>query len=134
MVNARQLITDARQCPCGSIALARLSREKFLELVFFFGEFLCIFRRIFFNGDVRPDFRIFPVQIKPFFNTRLCISLDRINRALRFTYTTVNAFIRVDDQHVLAFIKAIHGAHFNTISVLTFNAFFIDDISHSLPR
>ena len=40
----------------------------------------------------------------------------------------LGAFVRVDDQHVLAFVEAIHGAHGDTVHGFATNAAIVDDI------
>jgi hypothetical protein len=36
----------------------------------------------------------------------------------------------MDDQHVVALVKAVHGADFNAIGIFAFDAGFSDDVSH----
>ena len=43
----------------------------------------------------------------------------------------VNAFVRVDHEHVLAFVETIHGAHFHAVHGFAANAALIDDVGQS---
>src|SRR6516165_11562973 len=61
----------------------------------------------FFDRNIRPDFRVFRIQQQPFLKPRFAISLDRVDRAFWLANATIDAFVRVDDQHVLAFVEAI---------------------------
>jgi hypothetical protein len=36
----------------------------------------------------------------------------------------------MDDQHVLALVKAIHGADFDAVGIFAFDAGFGDDVGH----
>jgi hypothetical protein len=36
----------------------------------------------------------------------------------------------MDDQHIFALVKAIHGANFDAVHVLTFDTIVVDDIGH----
>jgi hypothetical protein len=42
----------------------------------------------------------------------------------------IDAFVGMDDEHVLALVEAIHGADFYTIHQLTFDATLIDYVGH----
>jgi hypothetical protein len=46
------------------------------------------------------------------------------------TSPAIDTFVGMDDQHVLALVKAIHGVDFYTIHQLTFDATLIDYIGH----
>jgi hypothetical protein len=37
----------------------------------------------------------------------------------------------MDDEHVLAFVKTIDGAHFDAVGIFALNAALVDDIRHS---
>jgi hypothetical protein len=39
-----------------------------------------------------------------------------------------NAFVRVDDEHVLALVEAVHGANLHAIHQLALDAAFVDDV------
>jgi len=54
----------------------------------------------------RPRLRVLLVELDPFFHFGLGIRADRVGGALRLANAAVNALIRVDDEHILAFVKA----------------------------
>jgi hypothetical protein len=65
----------------------------------------------------------------------LCIGLDGLRRAFRFANAAVDAFVGMNDQHVLALIETIDGANFDAVHVLAFDAIFDDDVGHEIvPR
>ena len=39
-----------------------------------------------------------------------------------------DAFVRVDDEHVLALVEAVHGANFHAIHQLALDAAFVDRV------
>ena len=50
------------------------------------------------------------------------------------TSPAIDTFVGMDDQHVLALVKAIHGADLHTIHQLAFDAALVDDIGQlSIP-
>ena len=77
--------------------------------------------RIFY-GDIRPLLRIFAVELKPILKARLGIGLDGVDRAFRLADAAVDAFVRMDDEHVLALVEAVHRADFDAIGVFAFDA------------
>src|SRR5262249_54888301 len=66
--------------------------------------------------------------LEPLFESRLRVRLDRINRAFRLANTAIDAFIGVDDEHVLTLVEAVHRTNLDTVHVLTFDTAFIDDV------
>ena len=91
------------------------------------------FRRITLDRDVWPFWRIFRVNLQPLVEAWLGVWLDRVSWAFRLTNAAVNAFIGMDNQHVFAFVKAIHGANFHAIHIFAFDAVFSDDVGHGVP-
>jgi len=89
--------------------------------------------RIALYGDVWPFWRIFRVDLQPLVETWLGIRLDGVGWAFRLANTAIDAFIGVDDQHVFAFIEAIHRTNFYAIHIFAFDAVFSDDIGHVHP-
>ena len=71
-----------------------------------------------------------------FSKSLLGVRLDGINRAFRLANTAIDAFVRVDDKHVLTLVEAVDRTHLDTVHVLTFYAAFIDDVGQSslLPQ
>jgi hypothetical protein len=58
----------------------------------------------------------------------LGVRLDRVDWALRLANTTIDAFVRVNHEHVLALIEAVDRTYLDTVHVLTFDTAFIDDV------
>lgn len=111
------------------VTFARIWREK--------GKFsgftvllLGISRGITFNGNVWPFRRVLGIELEPAFQARLGIGLDGFGGAFWFADTAVDAFIRVNDQHVLAFVEAIHRADLDAVHIFALDAVLGDDIGH----
>jgi hypothetical protein len=68
------------------------------------------------------------VDLNPLFHARFCVRLYRIDRTFGLAHAAIDAFIRMDDEHVLTLVKAIHGADFHAIHQLAFDAALVDDI------
>jgi hypothetical protein len=85
-------------------------------------------RERFFERNIWPDFREFRIQRQPFLKPRLGVRLDRVNRAFRLADPAIDAFVRVDHEHVLALVEAIHGAHLDAVHGFAANAALIDDV------
>ena len=109
-----------------SITRARIWREV-LEFVRLSLPFLRVGRGRFFDGNIWPDFRVFRIQRQPFLKPRLGVRLDRVDRALRHADPAIDAFVRVDDEHVLALVEAVHGAHFDAVHDFAANTALVDD-------
>ena len=56
------------------------------------------------------------------------ISLYGIDGAFRFANATVDAFVRMNDEHVLALVEAVHGAHLDAVHGFAANAAIVDDV------
>src|SRR6516165_12169781 len=69
----------------------------------------------FFDRNIWPDSCVFRIKRQPFLKPGFAISLDGIDGAFRFANATVDAFVRVDDEHVLALVEAVHGAHLDAV-------------------
>jgi hypothetical protein len=59
---------------------------------------------------------------------RLGVGLDRVDRALRLAHPAIDALVRVDDEHVLALVEAVHGAHFDAVHGFAANTTLVDDV------
>jgi len=92
--------------------------------------FLSICRRRSHAGDIRPFFRIFRINRKPFLSAGLAVGNDRLGRAFGLANATINALIGMDDQHVLALVETIDGANLDTIHELAFDAVLGNNVSH----
>ena len=44
------------------------------------------------------------------------------------TDPAIDAFVRVNDEHVLAFVKAVHGAHVDAVHGFAANTALVDDV------
>ena len=82
----------------------------------------------FFDRNIWPDFRVFRIQRQPFLKPRLGVRLDRVDRAFRHADPAIDAFVRVDDEHVLALVEAVHGAHVDAVHKFAANAALVDDV------
>ena len=109
------------------IARPRIWREvlKFVRLPL---PLLPVGRGRFFDLNIWPDFRKFRIQRQPLLKPRFAISLDGIDGAFRFANATVDAFVRMDDEHVLALVEAVHGAHLDAVHSFAANAAIVDDV------
>lgn len=87
-------------------------------------------RRVFPGNDYRPKLRILAVKLYPFFGIRLGIRANGVRWAFGFTHTAINAFIRMNNQHVFTLIETIYGAYFDAVGVFARYAGIIDDIGH----
>ena len=82
----------------------------------------------FFDRNIRPDSCVLRIQRQPFLKPGFAISLDGIDGAFWFANATVDAFVRVDDEHVLALVEAVHGAHLDAVHGFAANAAIVDDV------
>src|SRR4029078_9055028 len=81
-----------------------------------------------FLGIFWPDLDILGIDREPLFEARLSVRLDRIDRAFGLANTTIDAFVRADDESVLTLIEAVTWTYLDTVHVLTFDTAFIDDV------
>ena len=110
--------------------MARFWAEVFFEFVRNGFELFRVCRRFAFNRDVRPFARELFIQAQPFLESRLRVRLDRINRAFRLAHAAIDAFVRMNDEHVLAFVEAIDRTNLHTVHELTFDAALVNDVGH----
>src|SRR5690606_7096923 len=82
-------------------------------------------------ADIRPGLGILGVQFEPAFKTADRIGLDGLGRAFGFTHAAIDALVRMNDEHVLAFIEAIDGAYLDAVHIFAFDAIFRDDVGHA---
>jgi hypothetical protein len=113
-----------------SIPLARLRREKLLKLALDPVKLLAVGRAVAFLRDVGPERRIFGVDFQPLIKPRLRVRLDRVGGAFRLADAAVDAFVRMDDEHVLALVETVHRADFDAVHIFAFYAIVGDDIGH----
>jgi hypothetical protein len=100
------------------------------EFTWFSVLFLGVGWRIPLDRDVWPFGRVFGVELQPAFEARLRIGLDGFGGAFGFADAAIDAFIRVNDQHILAFIEAIHRADFYAVHIFALDAVLGDDVGH----
>src|SRR6266566_2957051 len=110
-----------------SITRAWIWREV-LEFVRLPLPLLRVRRGRFFDRNIWPDFRVFRIQQQPFLKPRLGVRLDRVDRAFRLADPAIDAFVRMDDEHVLALVETVHGANLHAIHQLALDAAFVDDV------
>lgn len=115
-----------------SISGAGLRREEFLEFAVHALKIFGVGRRILLLGDVRPGLGVFGVDLKPLLKARLGVRLNRIRRTFWLADTAIDAFVRVNHQHVVALVETIYGAHLDAVGVFALDARFSDDVGH--PR
>ena len=60
--------------------------------------------------------------------SRLGVGLDRVDRAFRLADPAIDAFVRVDDEHVFALVEAVHRAHVDAVHGFAANAALIHDV------
>src|SRR5262249_32056536 len=88
--------------------------------------------RFLFGGNIRPLLCKIRVHLEPLLDAGLGIGLDRLDRAFRLANTAIDAFVRMNDQHVLALVETIHGANLDAVHVFALDAIIVDDIGHLL--
>src|SRR6267378_8170778 len=128
--NRRQLA--GRNLSVKSVTGTWSRRKILLEFAFHPLVLLGVGRGFLLLGDVRPALGIFGIHLEPFFQSGLGVGLDGIRGTFRLAHTAVDAFVRMDDQHVVAFVETVHGADLDAIGIFAFDAGFSDDVSH--PR
>ena len=114
-----------------SVARTWFWREIFFEFTRFILKRISVGQRRFFSRDVRPTVTILSVQIQPFLEIRLGIRFDRVRRAFWLADATVDALVRMDDEHILALVETIDGADLDAIGVFALYALIVDDVGHS---
>jgi hypothetical protein len=112
------------------VAFARFSRKVQFKLVLFTVKFFAIGGTIALYGDVGPLVRIFGIDLQPFVEPWFGVGFYGFSGALGLTYTAIDALIRVYNEHIFAFIKAVHGTYFYTVHIFALNAVIDDDIGH----
>ena len=84
--------------------------------------------------DVGLFFRVFGVDVEPFLGVGLGIGNDGLDRAFRLADAAIDAFVGVDDQHVLALVETIHGANLDTVHQFALDAALDDNIGRGTFR
>ena len=94
---------------------------------------LCVHPGFAFPSDVRPFVGIVTIELEPCVSALIRIGQNGFRRAFRFVNAAVDALIRMNDEHVLAFVEAIDGANLDAVHALTLDAFLGDDVGHGGP-
>ena len=106
-------------------------REIFVKLAVFTLMIISVGRcLIALAGDIGPLRRISGVEFQPFFEAAFGVRQNGFCRAFRFAHAAIDAFIGIDDEHVVAFIEAIDRANLDAIHILALDAGFGHDIGH----
>lgn len=59
--------------------------------------------------------------------------IDRLNRALRFARSAIDALLRINHKHPAGLVDAIHGTNVDTGPILYVYARLSNDVSHDSP-
>src|SRR3984893_18411105 len=120
-------VNVAAQALSASITRAGIWREV-LEFVRLPLPLLRVGRGRFFDRNIWPEFRVFRIQRQPFLKPRPVVRLDRVDRAFGLAYPAVDTLVRMDNEHVLALVEAVDGAHLDAVHKLTANTAIVDDV------
>src|SRR5215469_18762921 len=112
------------------LALAGIWTEELGELIRNALERIGIGRRVGFTSDIRPGRRILAIGFNPLLGLRIAVRNDRFGRAFGLANAAIDAFVGMDDQHVLALVETIHGANLDAVHVFALDAGFGHDIGH----
>ena len=119
--------TSGIQC---SSPFPRVGRKVFFQLPFFSVTIFRIRQLFPLRDDDGPEFGILPIEFNPTFHSRLRIGQNRVNRTFRFTDAAIDALVRMNDEHVLAFVKTVHRTDFDAIRMLAGYTVISNDICH----
>ena len=108
-------------------ALQKFPLARLAIPLFGVGRWVLLFR------DIGPDFREFRIELNERFLSRgqLVLRENGLGGALRLTQGAVDTLVRVDDEKVGTFIKAVHRADLDAVGVLALDAVFGDDKGHA---
>ena len=84
--------------------------------------------------DVGPFSRVLGVDLEPPIDIELCTGNDGLDRTFRFAVAAIDTLVRVDHQHVPAFVEAIHGTNHDTVHQFALDTALGDDIGHDPLR
>src|SRR5215207_6407755 len=114
------------------LAGAGVRAEKLVELALDALTLVGILAIGLLAGDVRPGRSVFAVELQPAVGLRLAVWNNCLGRAFGLADAAIDALVRVDDEHVLAFIEAIDRADLDAIHVLAADAGFGNDVGHGV--
>ena len=112
------------------LGAAWITAEKLVVFVRDILPFIGISGIGLFARNIGPGYGIFSVKFQPAFSRRLAIWNDCLDWAFRLTYSAVDAFIGVNNQHVLTLVETVNGADLHTIHIFAADARFCDNIGH----
>jgi hypothetical protein len=114
----------------GLVPFAGIGAEVFSELVGHADKSVGIGRCRLLPRYVRPNCRILAVEVEPLFEAGFGVWLYCVHRAFRLANAAIDAFVGMDDEHVLALVEAVHRADLNAVGVFAPNTSFVDDVRH----
>src|SRR6185295_17091224 len=106
----------------GSVTLAWLRREILFELAGYAIKGLGVGGWIALDRNVWPDLRIVCIQLEPVFKAWLGIGNNGFGRTFGLAHAAVDALVRADDEHVVAFIEAVDRTDLHAIHVFALDA------------
>src|SRR5579863_1918626 len=112
-----------------SLALGGIGAQQ-LGLAFLALPLVGVGHRGALAGDVRPFGGVLAVGFGPILGAVVAVGEDRFRRAFRLADAAIDAFVRIDDQEVLALVEAVDRAHLNAIHVLALGAVFGVHVTH----
>src|SRR5579875_744440 len=104
--------------------------EKACELVGNILPVIGICRRGSFAGEIWPLIGVSTVQLKPRGGSRVAIGHNRLSRAFWLADPAVDTLVGMDDQHVVARVKAVHRTNFDAVHIFALDARFGYHIGH----
>src|SRR5216683_1856880 len=116
----------------GCLPSAGVGVEELLELALDPSELIGILGRGLLAGDVRPGGGVIAIELQPLLRLPFAVGDDRLVRAFGLADAAIDAFVGMDDEHVLALIEAIDRAHLDAIHQLALDAGFSDDVGHGV--
>ncbi len=105
---------------------------EFVELVFFVLKFIRSRERrarLVDHGPIRREFFV-QLEVVALLLRQIFFRKNCVDRALVDARTAVDAFIRVDDEHICAFVEAIHRANGDAVRVFALNARVSNNVGH----
>src|SRR3546814_499072 len=93
------------------LSAARLGAEVLLELPGLALVSVSVGGAFLLGRDVRPLRGIVGVELEPLFESILGVGKNGLCRALRLAHAAIDTLVRIDDEHVLAFVEEIGRAH-----------------------
>jgi uncharacterized Zn-finger protein len=80
--------------------------------------------------NIGPFFCIHGVEFEPFLQAGFGVGPDRFYGTFRHADAAVDAFVWMDDEHILALVETVHRTHLYAVHVFALYAGFDDDKGH----